>query len=101
VYQLEAKARYDEKQKELLEQVYRQFADLLRCSGREIEVYVRSLPPAKQATFAMIRDQSFKIPNARTHRSVPAPTPAQMASEDLTTVISQFVADGDNSSSKA
>jgi hypothetical protein len=58
--QLEAIARYEDKKKEIFDSLHRQFSEMIRASGDEIEKYVKTLSPAKQTNVAILRDPHLR-----------------------------------------
>jgi hypothetical protein len=93
--QTEARARYDDKKREILERVYRQFAELMRTCGREIDAYVLTLPPDKQARVAILREQCLKAPRKRGPKMVwTLSEPSQTAADDLREILSEVAASG-------
>jgi hypothetical protein len=96
-YQTEAKARYDEKRKEIFDRIYWQFTELRRNSEREVDAYVQRSPPSMQEKVGILKERSCSVPAARPPRTLERATnSAWNAGEDLAAVLSEATAEGDD-----
>jgi hypothetical protein len=89
-YQAQAESAYDDKRREILDRLSRQFTELSRQSPREVEAYLAA-QPQKMAKFALLQEHQSRQPKKRGARAaVPAPNPCHSAEEDLGAILSEM-----------
>ncbi|KAH0794485.1 hypothetical protein GPJ56_001510 [Histomonas meleagridis] len=96
----EYQRRYDLKKKEIQDRVFHQFGDLLKQFGKEIEEYIKLIPPERQQLHASLSAEIQKpAKNQQQINISKTTTPSSVFQEDFSKIISQMQADGVNTNS--